>query len=191
MHTKALASAVLAVCLSAAVVGCDRGSDTGGTAATPTAGDRAGQAADNAAQKTGDAMQAAGDRVKDAANTTGNAVRDAVNNTGAAARDAANNAGTAANDAAATRPAGLSAKLPGMPSVNGTDTSHMTTADAAAQRLIDNARNNLSQNDLDKAKTLVSELKQPAMYDSLSADMKAKVDQLSTEVNKGATANNK
>jgi hypothetical protein len=59
----------------------------------------------------------------------------------------------------------------------------MSTADAAAQRLIDNARKNLTENDVSKAKTLVSELRQDGMFNSLSADMKAKVEQLEKDVN--------
>jgi hypothetical protein len=212
--SKLLNSAVLSFCVAAAsvaFVGCDRSGDTGATAANPGPGERAGQAVDNAARKTGDAAANAGAQIRNGADNAAANARDAANNAGAAARNAADNASASANNAAnnvrtsaqdagnasvhaasdATGNGGNqanSSKLPGLPSVNGTSTSNMSTADAAAQRLIDNARNNIQQNDLSKAKTLVSELKQQSMYDSLSADMKAKVDQLATDVNKGSTA---
>lgn len=213
---KTLNSAVLSFCVAAAsvaFVGCDRGADNGGTAAAPGPGERTGQAVDNAARNTGDAAANAGARMRDATDNAAANARNTANNVGASAQNAADNAGAAArntaadvrtsaqnagnntvhtaSDATGNQPSGATSKLPGLPSVNGTDTSKMSTADAAAQRLIDNARNNISQNDLGKAKTLVSELKQQSMYDSLSADMKAKVDQLATDVNKGATAGGK
>jgi hypothetical protein len=205
--SKLLNSAVLSFCVAAAsvaFVGCDRSGDTGATAANPGPGERAGQAMDNAARKTGDAAANAGAQIRNgadnAAANAGAAARNAADNASASANNAANNVRTSAQDAgnasvhAASDATGNggnqanSSKLPGLPSVNGTSTSNMSTADAAAQRLIDNARNNIQQNDLSKAKTLVSELKQQSMYDSLSADMKAKVDQLATDVNKGSTA---
>lgn len=201
-YSAMLAAAVL----SCSLVGCGRDDTTTTTSNTPGPAQRTGAAIDNAGRNTADAAA-------DAANRTGAAVDRAADRTAAGVNNAADRTaagvnttvdrtrtttttdttagatgttGTTANNTAT----GATANVPGLPSVTGTSTSGMSTADAAAQRLIDNARNNLKQNDVSKAKTLVSELKQQGMYDSLSSTMKTNVDQLERDVNAapGATA---
>ena len=49
-------------------------------------------------------------------------------------------------------------------------------AAASAQRLLDGAQASLQSHDWQKAQTIVDQLKQPGMYDKLSASMKQKVD---------------
>lgn len=189
-----LAAAVVALPL--AFTGCGDSGTTTPTSSTPTngAGERTGRAVDRAVDRTADATNDAAHRtgaaVDRAADRTGAAVDRAADRTGAAADRATstwNNPGTgtttdnrttASGSGAATRPS----NVPGMPSVTGTSTSDMSTADAAAQRLIDNARENLKQNDISKAKTLVAELKQDGMYSKLSATQKANVDALEKQV---------
>ena len=174
--------------------------------------ERAGRSVDNAARNTADAAHDAANRtgtvIDNAAARTGNAVDNAAARTSNAANDAANRTSTAVNNTATDVRSGASStwsangttnnttagganatqpsNVPGLPSVNGTSTNNMSTADAAAQRLIDNARNNIKQNDYSKARTLLSELKDKGMYDSLSAPQKANVDQLEKDINAGA-----
>jgi hypothetical protein len=194
-YSAFLASAIV----SAGLMGCNSSNDTTPTARTPGPAQRTGAAVDNAARNTADAAH-------DAAARTGAAVDRAADRTGAAVDRAADRTSAGVNTTvdrtrtstdvrttdgtANNNNTGATSNLPGMPSVNGTSTSGLSTADAAAQRLIDNARNNIKQNDISKAKTLVSELKDKGMYDSLSANMKASVDQLERDVNAapGATA---
>jgi hypothetical protein len=70
-----------------------------------------------------------------------------------------------------------------LPSLTGTDTTNMPTADAAAQRLIDAARLSLKENP-GKAKTHLGNLRQ--MSEQLTPGMKAKVDELAREIEGGA-----
>jgi hypothetical protein len=99
---------------------------------------------------------------------------DAVNNTLDQSKAAASQTGNAiANDTtAATQSAGNS--MPGLPSVNGTSTSNLSTADAAAQRVLDELQNSITKGDTTKAKTLANELS--GMRNSLSPEYQAKVD---------------
>jgi hypothetical protein len=92
---------------------------------------------------------------------------------------------TGAGNSAATQPAtSSSSKLPGLPSVNGTSVEGLSTADAAATRLIDEAKNDLAKGDISKAKTLIGEMQQKGMYDSLSAPVKSQVDELAIQADK-------
>ena len=85
----------------------------------------------------------------------------------------------APDNTAMTQPSGTGSNLPGLPSVNGTSVKGLSTADAAALRLIDEAKNAAAKGDNSKLKTLVGELKQ--MYESLSPTMKSQVDELATK----------
>jgi hypothetical protein len=215
-YSALLAAAVLSIGLT----GCNNSDNTTPTASTPGPAQRTGAAVDNAARNTADAahdaanrtgaaMDRAADRTAAGMNNAADRTSNAVNNAADRTRDAADRTtagvnstvdrtrttstdtnNTSSGSAANNNNTGAASNLPGMPSVTGTSTSDMSTADAAAQRLIDNARSNLKENDVSKAKTLVSELKQQGMYDSLSSTMKAKVDQLEKDVNAapGATA---
>lgn len=165
-RNSTIIAAALALSVSLAFAGCDRNSGTASNS-NPGPAQRTGAAIDNTARN-------AADNTRDAVNNTADNTRDAANNT---INSAANN-----ND---------KSSIPGMPSVNGTSTSNLSTADAAAQRLIDNARNNISQGDTGKAKTLLAELQQKGMYDKLSADLKAKVDQLAKDLGATPTAENR
>lgn len=69
--------------------------------------------------------------------------------------------------------------VPGLPSVQGTDTSNLSTADAAAQRLIDKVEVEMKKGDQDHVKRLISELQ--GMKDSLSAEYKQKVETLAKQ----------
>jgi hypothetical protein len=94
-----------------------------------------------------------------------------------------------AGDVAATQPgASSSSRMPGLPSVNGTSVKGLSTADAAATRLIDEAKNAINRRDLSKARTLVGELQQKGMYDSLSAPVKSQVDELAMQAAKASPA---
>ncbi|MGN6367492.1 MAG: hypothetical protein ACTHN5_04455 [Phycisphaerae bacterium] len=88
---------------------------------------------------------------------------------------------------ATTQPGASSASnMPGLPSVNGTSVKGLSTADAAATRLIDEAKNAMAKGDTSKVKTLVGELKQKGMYDSLSAPVKSQVDELAMQAQSAA-----
>ncbi len=90
-----------------------------------------------------------------------------------------------AGNAATTQPAtSSSSKLPGLPSVNGTSVQGLSTADAAATRLIDEAKNDLAKGDISKARTLIGEMQQKGMYDALSAPVKSQVDELALQADK-------
>ena len=197
VNSTVLAAAVV---LPMSFAACER--STNDTASTPPtgAGQRAGQAVDNAANNARETANNAANNAREGTNTAANNAREAANRTANSANNAANNAANSANNAAnnaantannvANNPNNAnngSTAGPGMPSVQGTSTSDMTTADAAAQRLIDNARSNLKDNDVSKAKTLLTELKDKGMYDKLSVAQRANVDQLEKDIN-AATA---
>jgi len=193
MLNRYLTSSFLAAAvLSLGIAGCDRSSSTTPTSSTPGAGERTGRAVDDAARNTADAARDTGNRASNAANNAADRAAGATDtyrpnsqaNTGTGGTN--NTAGNSTADN--TAPRTTDSKAPGMPSVTGTSTSNMSTADAAAQRLIDNAHKNLQDNDVSKAKTLVAELKDKGMYDSLSAQQKANVDKLAEEVNNKSTA---
>jgi hypothetical protein len=158
-ETRMLKTLVNSTVLAAAVVlpmsfaACERPANETATNPPAGAGERTGRAVDNAANN-------AANNARDAANRTANSANNAANNT---------NTGSTAG--------------PGLPSVQGTDTGNMTTPDAAAQRLIDNARNNLRDRDINKAKALLAELKDKGMYDKLSATQRTNVDQLERDIN--------
>ena len=199
MLNRYLTSSFLAAAvLSLGMVGCDRSGGT--TSTTEGPGERTGRAVDNAARNTADAAHDAANRTSNAANNAADRTANTANNAADRAAGATdtyrpnatvtgtNNTTTGNTTADNTAPRTTDSKVPGMPSVTGTSTSNMSTADAAAQRLIDNARKNLQDNDVSKAKTLVAELKDKGMYDSLSAQQKANVDKLEQDVNSKATA---
>jgi hypothetical protein len=213
MLNRYLTSTFLAAAVvSAGLMGCNNSNDTTPTASTPGPAQRTGAAVDNAARttadnardaanRTGNAVDRAADRAANAANNAADRTAAGVNNAADRAANAANNAATDTHTFGTTGNTGTTgttannqgntnSNVPGLPSVTGTSTTGMSTADAAAQRLIDNARNNIKQNDLSKAKTLLSELKDKGMYDSLSSAQKANVDKLEQEINAapGATA---
>jgi hypothetical protein len=181
MFNRYLTSSFLAAAVvSMSLIGCGR-SDDNRTTSTPPRTDgpaeRAGERIDNAGRNTADAA-------RDAANRTGAAMDRTVDRTAAGVNNTVNNGTTGTTDrTAAGTPRTSDSNMPGMPSVTGTSTTGMTTADAAAQRLIDNARNNIKQNDVGKAKTLLAELKEKGMYDSLSSTQKSNVDKLEQEIN--------
>lgn len=168
---------------------------------------RAGNATDNAADKTRDASRDlanradnATDRAGDNARRTGNDIAnntaDTANRTADAVRPVPDTGVTAApgvmnNQSAATpttQPGGATANLPGLPSVTGTDTSNLKTADAAAQRLLDKAQVEGQKGDRDHVRRLVKELQE--MRDSLSPEFQRKVDDLAKANPETPTNNN-
>lgn len=160
-----LALAVLSVALIG-VTGCDRGSEnTTNTTPSNSSPSVGGESAAPATTMENSARRTAHNLGNDTANTVDNAT------------------GASTQPGATTR-----SSIPGLPSVNGTSTTDLKVSDAAAVRLIDNAKNNLKQGDVDKAKTLLNELKQPGMYDNLSAQIKSQVDELETQINNAPAA---
>ena len=167
VNSTVLAAAVV---LPMSFAACERSAnESASTPPRPGPGETAGRAVDNAANNAANAARNTANNAQDAANRTAADARDAANRT-------ANNTGSNVNSAP-------NSAVPGMPSVQGTSTSDMTTADAAAQRLIDNARNNLRDRDFNKAKALLAELKDKGMYDKLSATQRGNVDQLEKDIN--------
>lgn len=192
MFNRYLTSSFLtAAVVSMSLIGCGR-SDDNRTTSTPPRTDgpaeRAGEAIDNAGRNTADAARDAANRTGAAMDRAADRTATGVNNTVDRTTGATGVTGTTGTTGttgvtAAGTPRTSDSNIPGMPSVTGTSTTGMTTADAAAQRLIDNARNNIKQNDVGKAKTLLAELKEKGMYDSLSSAQKANVDKLEQEIN--------
>ena len=181
VNSTVLAAAVV---LPMSFAACERpANETATTPPTGGAGERTGRAVDNAANN-------AANNTRDAANRTANSANNAANNAANSANNAANNAANSANNAAnnTANNTGRTTAGPGLPSVQGTNTGDMTTPDAAAQRLIDNARANLREGDSNKAKALLAELKDKGMYDKLSATQRANVDQLEKDINSGAAS---
>lgn len=156
--SRALAAATLASLLSLTGCGNDNAANPQAQGPAERTGQDTGRAVDNAANKTADAVQGA-------ANRTNDAVNNATNNA-----NATNQTGNSPNGTATTN-----SSLPSLPSVTGTNVNNLSTADAAAQRLLDSLQQEVAKpNNQSKIKALVDELQ--GMKNSLSADFQAKVD---------------
>lgn len=173
-------------------------------ATQPGLAERTGRSIDNAADKTGDALKRAGDKVGDTSRDLANKTSDTADRVNDQTR--ADNTvrpapapdtgmgttpGITSNQPVTTppttQPKDSTAKLPGLPSVTGTDTSNLSTADAAAQRLLDKAQVEAQKGDTDHVRRLVKELQE--MRNNLSQPYQQKVDELAKAYPDNATNN--